>query len=370
MNNGRDLKFDIAKGIGIILMVYAHTYAYGKTFIYLFHMAFFFIIAGYFFNPKHSESFNAVKSFVKNKWVRLALPFIIFNGIYLLLNNFFIDINIYTDNPLISSATDVTAYNAPKQYLSLSQIIPNLFKTLFLSYGTQLGGATWFLRVLFWVSVAYCFVYYLFKKLNFNDTLFSVLNLLICSVCLVIGGVMQHYNFNTYSIGTMFTCVALFYVGTLFRQFSNINVINNCSFICSLIVLFVGNYYHLKVAISTNIYPNIPVLLLLSVAGYIVIIHISAFLNNVEYINKLLVLVGQNTMPIILMHFLAFKVVSYIQICLYGLPKFYLASFPILYNKPYWFIFYTIAGIFIPITLNFWMKKFFAKFLIFKKVNK
>lgn len=151
-------------------MVYAHTYAYGKTFIYLFHMAFFFIIAGYFFNPKHSESFYAVKSFVKNKWYRLALPFIIFNGIYLLLNNFFIDTNIYTDNPLISDATDITKYNSPQPYLSQTQIIPNLFKMLFLSYGTQLGGATWFLRVLFWVSVAYCFVYYLFKKLNFNDT--------------------------------------------------------------------------------------------------------------------------------------------------------------------------------------------------------
>lgn len=135
-------------------------------------------------------------------------------------------------------------------------------------------------------------------------------------------------------------------------------------------MLFVGNYYHLKVAISTNIYPNIPVLLLLSVAGYIVIMYVSAFLDNIKHINKLLVFIGQNTMPIILLHFLAFKVITYAQICLYGLPKFYLASFPILYNKPYWFIFYTIAGIFIPIILNVCVKKFFAKFLIFKKVNK
>lgn len=370
MINGRDLKFDIAKGIGIILMVYAHTYAYGKTFIYLFHMAFFFIIAGYFFNPKHSESFNAVKSFVKNKWVKLALPFIIFNSIYLLLNNFFIDTNIYTDNPLISDATNITMYNSPQPYLSQTQIIPNLFKILFLSYGTQLGGATWFLRVLFWVTISYSFVYYLFKKLYLKDTFFSILNFLICSACIAVGAIMQHFNINFYTIGTMFTCVTLYYIGILFRQFSNKNVINNYSFICSLIVLFVGNYYHLKVAISTNIYPNILVFLLLSIAGYIVIMHVSTFLNNIKHINKLLVFIGQNTMPIILLHFLAFKLITYVQICLYGLPKFYLASFPILYNKPYWFIFYTIAGIFIPISLNFCMKKFFAKFLIFKKVNK
>lgn len=60
----RDLTIDIGKGIAIILMCVGHRYVctFLDTFIYLFHMAFFFMMRGYFFreknlaNPKTSYS--------------------------------------------------------------------------------------------------------------------------------------------------------------------------------------------------------------------------------------------------------------------------------------------------------------------------
>lgn len=44
----RNLQIDIARGIGIILVVLGHAAFPYTHFIYLFHLAIFFIMAGYF----------------------------------------------------------------------------------------------------------------------------------------------------------------------------------------------------------------------------------------------------------------------------------------------------------------------------------
>ena len=66
--------FDIAKGIGIILMIIGHMpikNEYIKNFIYSFHMPLFFIISGYFFKPKEN------KACIKNIIKKLIIPYII-----------------------------------------------------------------------------------------------------------------------------------------------------------------------------------------------------------------------------------------------------------------------------------------------------
>lgn len=365
----REPIFDIAKGIGIILMVYAHTYAFGKPFIYLFHMAFFFILAGYFFNPKHSENFKSLLAFVKNKWIRLALPFIIFNGMFLCLNNFFLDINIYTENPAIREIP--LPLNAPKVYLNFQEILQKLFYTILLSHGTQLGGATWFLKVMFWITVSYSTVYFLAKKIKIPEKIFPLVNFMICLICLFIGYFTQKIDFTFYSFGTMFTCVFLYYIGTVFKKIDSKKYINIYSFIAALVVLIAANYKHIEIAISTNTYPNILTLLVLSISGYIVIMWLSGIINNNTICSKFFAYIGQNTMPIILLHFLAFKIVSLMQVWIYNLPDFYLASFPVVYGcsekiVPLWFTLYTIVGVSVPILLNIIFKNFKSKFLKIK----
>ena len=49
-------EIDILKGIAIILVVIGHTRVPGNSFIYLLHMAVFFIASGYFYSEKSSEA--------------------------------------------------------------------------------------------------------------------------------------------------------------------------------------------------------------------------------------------------------------------------------------------------------------------------
>ena len=82
---------DIAKAIGIILVVIGHCIP-GKitNFIYLFHMPMFFMITGYVFKPE--ENWNGYIAFIKRKIKSLYIPFVMFNILFLVLNNLFIDI--------------------------------------------------------------------------------------------------------------------------------------------------------------------------------------------------------------------------------------------------------------------------------------
>lgn len=48
----RDISIDIAKGIGIILVVYGHLACPVAREIFLFHMPLFFLLSGYFFLQK------------------------------------------------------------------------------------------------------------------------------------------------------------------------------------------------------------------------------------------------------------------------------------------------------------------------------
>lgn len=99
-NKKRDITFDIAKGIGILFVVLGHANMSANKFVSLFHMALFFIISGIFIKAKYSENFVEVINFAKKRILLLGGVFIACNGIFLILHNFFLDINIYSDNPL------------------------------------------------------------------------------------------------------------------------------------------------------------------------------------------------------------------------------------------------------------------------------
>jgi fucose 4-O-acetylase-like acetyltransferase len=95
---------DIAKGIGIILVVYGHvirglhsatiiseqTFYLSDTLVYSFHMPLFFVLSGLFFR-KSMDKYNP-KGFVIEKCKTLLYPYIIWSllqtGIEIILSNF------------------------------------------------------------------------------------------------------------------------------------------------------------------------------------------------------------------------------------------------------------------------------------------
>lgn len=94
----RDKRIDVAKAIGITLVVWGHAGGPYSSMIFRFHMALFFILSGWCFKDVYLDTLSNLRSCIWKKVKGLYLPFIIFNGITLTLRNLFILLNIYTDN--------------------------------------------------------------------------------------------------------------------------------------------------------------------------------------------------------------------------------------------------------------------------------
>lgn len=123
--------FDIAKGIGILLMVMGHT-GYGDIFlklIYTFHMPLFFFISGYFYRPQKNINF---KQYLVHQINVLLVPYIVFAIFYEILHY------IYTGEVSISY----------------------FFKSLISSNHNRIdvAGALWFLLTLFTAKIIYWFL--------------------------------------------------------------------------------------------------------------------------------------------------------------------------------------------------------------------
>lgn len=135
----RNINIDIIKGIGIILMVGGHCGMPFTHFIYLFHMAIFFMASGYCFNASNSETMQDVLSFVERKFKGLWFPYVLWTAVFSLLHNVFIKAGIYSPTPW-----------------SISEIGKNIIKSFFLHGHTQLGSALWFISALMQIAVLYC----------------------------------------------------------------------------------------------------------------------------------------------------------------------------------------------------------------------
>lgn len=96
---GRFRHIDTLKGIGIILMVGGHGNAPFSHFIGLFHMAIFFIASGYLWDDRNVEDIESCRKYIIRKFRTLWLPYVLCNVAFVLMNNLFLYVGIYTDNP-------------------------------------------------------------------------------------------------------------------------------------------------------------------------------------------------------------------------------------------------------------------------------
>ena len=143
---------DVIKGYGICLMVCGHSGAPFTNWIYLFHMALFFIASGYLWNERNAVTKKNVVQYVKRKAKSLWLPFVLINLFFTVTQNFFLKIGIYS--------TDAGASVLPVTPLDTSAAIKKVLGNIIFSGGSQLAGATWFLRSLFCITIVNAVIKY------------------------------------------------------------------------------------------------------------------------------------------------------------------------------------------------------------------
>lgn len=259
------------------------------------------------------------------------------------LNNFFIKINIYTDNPGIRNYVpdnQITAYMTPKK------MINELAHVLVFRGGTQLGDATWFLGTMFESLFCYSLVALLLyrksEKVRFSVNFIISVLLLCASYVLGIKGIAL---FRYQTIGYVYVLLFIGQYGKkLLKQLKPMWIV-----ICFAVLLVLNNFG--SVEISKSIMTNPIYYAICSAAGFVLVYGIAQNLTNISVLS----FIGQHTLAVMLLHFAAFKVITFIEIAYYRLPLYVLAAFPTYRGSTIWGIGYCIVGVAIPVTLAmFW----------------
>ena len=83
----------IAKALGIIAVVIGHSGSPLRPYLYLYHLALFYFVSGYFYRDEYA---NSPLLLIKKRIKTLYVPYVAYQLVFLSLHNVFMQFQIYT----------------------------------------------------------------------------------------------------------------------------------------------------------------------------------------------------------------------------------------------------------------------------------
>lgn len=284
--------FDVAKAIGIIIVVYAHINATPEllTFFYAFHMPLFFVISGLFFN----KSKYTFKQFLLNRFLTLICPYLFF----------------YTCMLIFNVCVDIVSNGLSMQVIYENQ---EVFLQMFIAQDSSkvICAPLWFIPCLFVVELLYFFI----AKLK------TVWNIIVCTVLVVLGWLLETQftmvaPYLIWSIDSALFAIGFYAIGNLTATYVKklVELIVNhklkyliglgifiVSFACMTPLAFLNG----KISLGSKILNNGALIYATGLLGTAGIIGLSILFEKAKF----LVWVGRNTFCIMAVHyFLYYKI--------------------------------------------------------------
>lgn len=335
----------IAKAIGISLMVVGHSGCPQAIFrfIYLFHMPLFFFCSGIFF--KEMSSKVSISTYLKKRIMGLYVPFVKWSVFFLILHNLFMDVGLYNV---------YYGFESGSTFYTISDMFQRLCKILLTMNGyEELLGGFWFLRSLFLSCLLIALFSFIFQNsMKYKYCFFCILFLVLT---IVIRRVSPDIVFwRECSMGCF---GAMFYMlGYLLMPYSRLwQNRYSALFLCVSLLFF---FYYFRNGISMGCgYNKVVPFSLSAISGSLLTIYLSNLIDNkTSLIKYVLYYIGNHTLEILALHFLAFRFVSYIITIAYGVDIIHVAEHPVIKDVStlpcYWWAIYCVAGITIPLLLN------------------
>lgn len=339
----RDCRIDIVKGFAICLVILGHCGCPATHFIYLFHMAAFFMLSGLVYNFNYSSSLSGIKKLLKKRLKSLWIPFFCFSSFFLITWNIGVNLHLYNSDSISFS------YIAKGMILSLFMIGPPI----------PLCGALWFLVSLFFITFIYAFIdLYLNKKMiknkRFVHICIAILSFFILYILVqnglqsstikrimgpyfayALGAELSYWNMKSLNVKI---CIPLFFI-----SFFILLICNDCGSVDLGNALF-SSPWHFIIS---------------SLFGFLFLYLIACFLEKNLFLSKIFQYLGKNTLCIIGLHFLGFKVTIFAQILLKNSSIDKLSAFPFLDASCGWWVGYFFTSLLFCLFFNYLYKKSF-----------
>jgi fucose 4-O-acetylase-like acetyltransferase len=266
---------DIAKSIGIILVVMGHLDNPEKatTFIYAFHMPLFFFLSGMTF--KNNQKF---KNYITKKTRTILIPYFLFALLTYLFwlfigKHFGEDANMHLS--LVKPLVGILYANGIDNWLSFN--VP-----------------LWYLPCLFIVEISFFYV----SKAN------STIRFAILVVLGILGYLLSLTTFVRlpWSINVAFTAIVIYGIGnfayTIISQFEKHKILSIISGIFLLGLTYAISRVNGRIDMNANHYGNVLLFYCGAFCGILAIINFSQVIPN----SNTLIFIGRNTLVILALH--------------------------------------------------------------------
>ena len=318
----RDTAIDIAKGIGIILVVFGHTFQiYSVTsYVYAFHMPCFFLLSGYTFNIQ--KYLRDPARFLKRNFLRLMVPYFgaaIFSYI------------LYVYLSPILSLPEITASAATLGILNGNGI--NL----------PFNNVLWFLPAFFFAGLIFLALGFMFKGIRL------LIGVILVSVSGIIIGLSYHLPFG---FDIAMTTQFFIYCGHVFREADLLEKTKRslnrgfltCIAFLAMLVMFVFSSVNGRVDLMTRVYGQPAIFFVAGLSGSVSVLMVSLFLSieglQYNYFGKIWQIIGKASMFTFISHIPIFYCVASACALLWGFWIYYTFV-------SYWYLLF-IIGVSVP----------------------
>ena len=333
----------IAKAIGIISVVIWHSRPPQEIGILLMFYAvpLFFFTSGFFYKPCHTK--DELKTTYLKRFKGLYLPFLKWSLVFLLLHNIFFHLNIY--NGVYGIEGKVSELYNWKDFILRG--IHVIFKV---DGVEELLGAFWFIRALLFSSLMIATIQFILRRYM------QINRYIVCLILLGLSIVSLYYKLRLPYIDSLYILFfsSFFYVtGYCYHKIESERSYSNTVFLLSVALTGIGLIFFNHVAgVLENSVGDVLPYSIFAISGILMVLNISKRIEHFK-VKNFFYYVGNNTMVILAMHLLSFKLISLAKITYYGWPIERLAQFPVIeQNNSLWWLAYTLVGVGIPLILS------------------
>lgn len=340
VNQTRSSYWDVVKGLGIITIVLGHSCYFAVAFVYLFHLALFFFITGYFYNEKKygDTPFLYFGSRLAGAWPR----YMFYTSIFVLLHNFFVTRGLYAGQELYNHTMMLTAicsgipFSCPEQIQGALWFVP-----VWLVSSAIFGGAVWFGRMTARQFGKPKVKIWLIGLASFGVGLAGTfLNMRKCGV--------------PYNLQAALLVVPVYFIAWMIRlywpNFRKYATWYGC-LISAFLLYQINHTLHIYIELASMSIPGLwfyPISLL----GIYFILALAGLMEKLRPLSRLMVFLGRHSFDIMALHFTLFKLIDYVyaRLFLEEIPES-ISQFPISFTHELW-PFYLIIGTLVPAAIG------------------
>ena len=343
-----NLSISYVKAVGIILMVLAHSnsLSFIDHPIGMFHMPLFFIVSGYCLKEKY---FSMPHTFVWRKIKSLWWLFVKYSLLFIVFHNLFYSLNFYNEH----------FWN---QHIYTREDFLHEFIGVFLHMENHelMLRQFWFVKTLFWANLIAFVVLFVINNIINRIKLLAKYRTWIYSGLILAGGIAVlflnsiHKTFTVFYISPREFLAALFIIIGYSMALLRIKNFSVGLIVLSFTLLIINSFYCFF-RMKSDFYDTEKILFY-SVTAVLATwsVYSLPWHRLSTKVAKMMQYIGDNTLPILVWHFLCFKAVSLLIVMLYDLPYYEVGAFHVIYDyaDKGWFIVYTIVGICIPLAFK------------------